>query len=111
VEGQIISGTTDSDGRIEISIPPNSIEGELKVTEGGEIRTYRLALGHVDPADSVSGAQVRLRNLGYDPGPVDNQMGPCTRTALRAFQKNQDLSVTGQRDATTCDRLKEAYGG
>ena len=51
-------------------------------------------------ADSTRGRianlQRALRRLGYDPGPVDGIPGARTRAAIRAFQADAGLPVTGQ---------------
>ena len=41
----------------------------------------------------VSGTQSGLRELGYDPGPIDGILGPRTRAAIRAYQKDHRLAV------------------
>lgn len=45
--------------------------------------------------------QVRLRDLGYDPGPVDGIFGPRTQGALMAFQRQAGLRATGTLDQET----------
>jgi peptidoglycan hydrolase-like protein with peptidoglycan-binding domain len=62
-------------------------------------------------ADEVSGIQGRLCNLGFACGPVDGKLGPRTRGALRRFQSDRNLSVSGQADNATRDRLKQESGG
>ena len=49
----------------------------------------------------VRAAQEALSDKGYDPGPADGLMGPRTRGAARAFQRDQGLAVTGQLDDRT----------
>lgn len=39
--------------------------------------------------------QRRLRELGYDPGPVDGVFGPRTETAVQAFQRDSNLRPDG----------------
>ncbi|MBB4285938.1 caspase family protein [Roseospira goensis] len=51
-------------------------------------------------------AQARLNAQGHGAGPVDGQPGPRTRKALEAFQRAQDLAVTGYLDAATLARLE-----
>jgi peptidoglycan hydrolase-like protein with peptidoglycan-binding domain len=50
--------------------------------------------------------QTALKEKGYDPGPVDGRMGPKTRSALRAYQKKEGLTATGNADAKTLASLK-----
>jgi len=59
--------------------------------------------------DGISGVQMRLLNLGYDPGPIDGIAGPLTRAALLQFQifemKRGPEAATGELDADTRQAL------
>ena len=46
--------------------------------------------------DRIANLQRALRRLGYDPGPSDGILGARTRAAIRAFQADAGLPVTGQ---------------
>jgi curli biogenesis system outer membrane secretion channel CsgG len=50
-------------------------------------------------------AQSKLASLGYDPGPADGAMGKRTVNALRAFQRDRNLSISGRLDAATIAEL------
>jgi peptidoglycan hydrolase-like protein with peptidoglycan-binding domain len=50
-------------------------------------------------------AQETLRSFGYEPGPADGIMRFETASALRAFQREHRLSVTGQADSDTLAAL------
>jgi peptidoglycan hydrolase-like protein with peptidoglycan-binding domain len=72
-----------------------------------------LAVGHTpivapvlaqDPA-AIESVQKTLKAKGHDPGPVDGVMGPRTTAALRAYQKEQGLDVTGRLDTSTLAKL------
>lgn len=55
--------------------------------------------------------QAALRKLGYYGGAVDGLMGPATQTAIRTFQIDHGLSVTGKIDEKLQKELeKEAPG-
>jgi peptidoglycan hydrolase-like protein with peptidoglycan-binding domain len=59
--------------------------------------------GELDEAsldDLVADAQRMLRLRGYDPGPIDGQLGPRTRQAIRTYQ-----------EAVRADGLLEALKG
>jgi len=56
----------------------------------------------------VQEAQQRLQILGYGPGSADGLMGSRTTTALRKFQSEHDLAVTGVPDRKTLDALGPA---
>ena len=49
-----------------------------------------------DTGARIANLQLALRRLGYDPGPADGILGARTRAAIRAFQTDAGLPVTGQ---------------
>jgi lipid-binding SYLF domain-containing protein len=55
--------------------------------------------------DNVRGAQMALKNDGFDPGPIDGVLGPRTMTALRNYQSHYGLEVTGTLTAETRKQL------
>jgi len=50
-------------------------------------------------------AQGALRRLGYYKGSIDGQNGLGTRAALRAYQVDRGLPVTGRLDEETLSAL------
>lgn len=104
------TGTTDPEGKIETPIPGDAKRGELFVGEEPKRYRYTLALGAVQPSDSLDGVQQRLKNLGFYGGSVDGNMNDDTRVAVKAFQEKQGLPVTGEADDATRDKLKEEHG-
>ena len=50
-------------------------------------------------------AQVRLTRLGYSPGPIDGDFGPRTSRAIRDYQIDNGLPVTGRLDFPTRESL------
>jgi len=57
------------------------------------------------PASDVLTAQQRLKDRGYYSGPVDGVIGPNTEAAVRAFQRDVRLTVTGVLDPPTLRAL------
>ena len=108
IDGQVYSGTTDANGRLEQVIPAKATTGKLKV--GQDEDEYVLELGQIDPVSSITGVQARLNNLGYSCGAVDGVLGPRTKLALRTFQKDYQLSESGTPDEATRDKLAELHG-
>lgn len=58
---------------------------------------------------SVAQTQRALTELGYDPGPIDGQMGGKTRAAIEAFQASRGYPVTGKLSKTEFAALNSAY--
>jgi len=55
---------------------------------------------------SLREAQHRLNQLGYEAGMVDGVMNAQTREALKTFQADQNLQVTGRLDSATSQALQ-----
>ncbi|WP_417685110.1 peptidoglycan-binding protein [Roseibium sp.] len=53
----------------------------------------------VDYEAMVREAQAKLNELGFETGTPDGQMGPRTRSAIRAFQRSLGRAETGEVDA------------
>ncbi|MBJ6760623.1 peptidoglycan-binding protein [Myxococcaceae bacterium JPH2] len=106
-----MGGIVPGNGILELSIPLIGREGQFTVGD----RTFVLKLGHRNPLrDSpdggLSGARVRLENLGYAvPGPKDT-LDAAMRVALATFQADHGLEVNGELSAETLDKLHEAHG-
>ena len=56
--------------------------------------------------DPLKAAQKALQAKGYEVGDVDGKLGPKTRAAVKAFQKDEGLPVTGRLDTGTMARLR-----
>jgi hypothetical protein len=110
IDGTASQGTTDTDGWIEINMPPDAQSGELVVGPDALTRqVFPLDLGGMDPITEITGVQKRLRNLGY-PCDATGEIDDETRSALAMFQVSVDLEASGELDQTTRQTLKEAHG-
>jgi len=56
-------------------------------------------------SDSVYNAQKKLKQLGYDPGPIDGIFGKKTKNAIKNFQADNYINVTGQLNNETKEKL------
>lgn len=74
---------------------PTSSSGEQKLGD-------RVLKNYTEGAD-VRELQLKLISLGYDLGSygADGEFGDCTEMAVRKFQKDKGLTVTGQYDNAT----------
>ncbi len=106
VGGTTHTGTVGSDGEIDVNIPADAASGTLTLLG----RTFEISLGSLDPADTVTGVQARLNQLGYSAGAVDDDLGPRTEACLKAFQEDNELEATGTMDAATQQKLTDLYG-
>jgi N-acetylmuramoyl-L-alanine amidase len=108
IDGLELSGTTDSEGRLEHSIPPNAKLGKLLLNNSEEV--YPLGLGYLNPHDEITGIQGRLRHLGFYLGPIDGKISDNLEHAIQEFQITEDIEPDGELSSETLDALKNAYG-
>ncbi len=108
IDGKLTTGTTGSNGELEIWIPGNAKRGKLII--GPDQEEFPLELGTIDPIDTVTGIQGRLNNLGFDAGIVDGKLNSQTQAALRNFQKKYGLPESGEPDKQTRSKLLEVHG-
>ena len=73
---------------------------------------YAQPLQRGDNGDDVRGLQETLIALGYDLGKwgADGAFGYATEAAVKAFQDDEGLTVTGVADDETCDYLVYRHG-
>lgn len=108
----LAKGQTDADGKLEESIPADAQKGRLVLSPGtDQEQTIYLNWASMDPISETAGICKRLNNLGYFcPQDADADSADL-RMALQAFQRNNDLDLTGEADEATRIKLKEVYGG
>lgn len=87
---------------------------ELHPDDGGPALRFEIDLGCLAPLGTLRGVQGRLRNLGYDPGTLTEDVSATadarTTEAIRAFQRAEGLSETGAIDDVRA-RLFELHDG
>jgi N-acetylmuramoyl-L-alanine amidase len=119
VGGASFTGTT-SDTPIEHAIDPQARRGRIQLWPAGDDApadapadaiTWTLDIGGLDPIDEISGVQGRLSNLGYYHGAPNGELDELTAHAIRGFQADRDLDVTGEIDQPLRDALLAAHDG
>ncbi len=108
VEGATIEGTLDAQGRLSTPIPSWARKASIRIGED-EPREYQIDLGEMDPCQTVSGLQRRLRNLGHEPGRIDGELDDATRAAIKRFQIARKLPATGEPDQATHEELRRCH--
>jgi peptidoglycan hydrolase-like protein with peptidoglycan-binding domain len=64
------------------------------------------ALDRLLTAGDIQMAETRLRDFGFDPGPVDGIFTAETQAAVRGFQARYGSVVSGLLDHTTREELR-----
>ena len=114
VEGQTIEDRLPGDARIERAVKPTTKKAKLTVWPDDDDKEYEivweLAIGHLDPVDQVRGWKARLANLGYGVDPGSDAVDDATVQALKQFQAQVGVPVTGSADEATLQKLKLVHG-
>jgi len=110
IDGKLIEGKTDGDGIVEESISATAKKGLIIIGKDGNKIEYRLDIAALDPADIASGAQARLKNLGFYKGKIDGKLSAGTKAALAQFQKHHGAEETNELDDATVSKLVEVHG-
>jgi hyperosmotically inducible protein len=63
------------------------------------------------PQTHIRAAQEKLKEKGYDPGPIDGIWGPRTAAAVSEYQRKENMTVTNRLDAETLGKLDVGIGG
>jgi hypothetical protein len=106
VDQLTFTGTTDGDGMVEQRIPATASQAILVTVEDA----ISFDFGNLDPIEEDSGAKQRLRNLGFLHEAEASGSDDVLSDAVREFQQQWGLPVTGQVDATTRQKLLQAHG-
>lgn len=117
IGGDVFEGTTGASGEVEREIPEAATSATLTVWledyPEGPRQQITLQIKELAPPDAAAGAALRLRNLGYYTGTVNEAMRALPDAAvegLREFQRDQGLETTGKLDGPTAAKLKSVYG-
>lgn len=108
--GKTYQGETGGDGRLRVKLPIDATSGDLKLwlTES-ETYEWTLDIGHLEPVETVFGVKGHLSNLGYDCGEVNDTLDDAARNALRHFQADNSLPLTGEIDDATRNKLRDLF--
>jgi hypothetical protein len=107
-DGVNIEGTTDGNGRVREQVPFATRSVTLQVHETGE--EYAVQVAQLNPPATVSGAKQRFKNLGYYSGEINEEDTPDFSSAVRRFQRDQELTESGEYDDETQAKLVDAHG-
>ncbi len=78
--------------RISIPAEHQTVTRTEKVSEG-RMEWRRILCETNTSADLVTRVQTALARAGFDPGPIDGQLGPQTQAAVNAYQQKKGLAA------------------
>jgi peptidoglycan endopeptidase LytE len=70
-----------------------------------EARSTMSTRTHILDQELIRDAQRQLKGLGFNPGPIDGNIGGQTAAAVKAYQQTYRLPQTGQLDDVTLRSL------
>jgi hyperosmotically inducible protein len=82
-----------------------TIARDDKMKMKDDMRTARGEQAH------VRAAQEKLKEKGYDPGPIDGIWGPRTAAAVSEYQRKENLTVSSRLVSATLGKLEVGVGG
>ena len=112
-KGVRVEGNTDTKGLLKAAVPA-SLQGATLaawIYEGNDDPAhpdieYDINIGFMDPHNTVSGIQSRLRNLGYR-CETTGEYNDETRRAMERFRTDHGLAdCEEEHDPAVCARLK-----
>jgi Putative peptidoglycan binding domain/Protein of unknown function (DUF1236) len=94
----------DNSRKVVAVMPAGSGRGGARLNSGGA--TVSGGPGAIElPPDQIRQVQMVLVQKGFDIGEPDGRLGPRTRRALIAFQRQQGFQASGQIDSRTMTAL------
>lgn len=99
----------DGYGSVDYSVVTGTGEAPAPAT----VKLGERVLYNYTEGDDVKAMQSALISLGYDLGSygADGEFGDCTEMAVRKFQEDQHLTISGKYDAATHTALSAALAG
>jgi len=100
----IVSTPSDVQGQggLDLEKESNDVNGGKRMSEKG-VETEKDELYN---EETIRFVQKQLKLAGYDPGPIDGIFGRRTKKAIRLFQKDNELEMTGNINKETLSLLK-----
>src|SRR2546427_99841 len=81
------------------------VDRGVEKTKAKARETKDKIAAQTESSAEIRQGQMALKEKGHDPGPIDGIHGPRTSAALRAYQKAENIKVTGRLDADTESHL------
>lgn len=108
-----MNNTTNMDNtgaNVPVNTRMDNANKPRKFDRADQVRANKADNYSVTSAERVRSVQDALKGAGYDIGVSDGVLGIRTTTALKEFQRNNNIDVTGTVNQATLDRLGLEFG-
>lgn len=106
-QAQLIRETYADQLRQAGYVEPPPAHAEADTAADTEAETAAKPALRLNSRDTIRFVQKSLLNLGYDPGGADGAMGKRTAAAIRRYEKDNGLRVTGKVSKTLIASLQK----
>jgi peptidoglycan hydrolase-like protein with peptidoglycan-binding domain len=101
-----LAGDKDALERLEVAISAKEALARSNQANQANINTQAVTPSPVISKDQILRIQEALAQLGYEPGTPDGWMGKFTRRAIRDFQRENGLTITGKPSVSLLAQLE-----
>lgn len=109
IEGKVVEGQTDSQGKLSADISPGAKSAKLILEPGTEQqRIMDIQLGALAPFDTDSGVHQRLTNLGFLGSTSANSNDK--KEAMKKYQNLNDKTPDGKVNDDMKSSIKDVHG-
>jgi len=95
------TGRLDRQTMLKLGIITNKQAPSVTVTVTQQPSANQLTLSYIWSKAEICQIQTALKQNGFDPGNIDGVVGPKTKNAIADFQRQRNLSVSGNLDRET----------
>ena len=106
--GEVKNGAISDTSWTHYAIP-KGLHDETYLSEVGNVSMSVGILRRGSSGEAVTQLQIKLNELGYDCGKTDGKFGAQTETAVKKFQKDNNLTDDGKAGPVTLQALEEVY--
>lgn len=108
MSGAAFAASESSDTRAWAPADQSADQSADRSSVSAQPTSDRAGVVQIAQSRDVREVQTQLNRLGYEAGPEDGLMGSRTRSAIRDYQEDEGLLVTGQPSRSLLNHINES---